>query len=162
VEYSGIFDAPDWEAVAISVLQTATLFCFVMIGLRIVGRRIFAQRDPQDLVVIVLLAEACNLGLTDENAGYWGTVFSMITIFVLGFIVERVPFLRHFMTQKPVLLYQQGALNESAMKKYMLDEGDLNEVARRQGTASYRSFERMILEGDGSISGIKASGPGSG
>ena len=80
-----IFSLPAWNLQILSVVQTATIYCFILLGLKIVGRRVFAQRGPQDLVIIVLVAEASNLGLTPEEAGYWRSICSVATLLVLGY-----------------------------------------------------------------------------
>lgn len=153
LEYTSIFDMPPWGAIGISVLQTVTLFCLILLGLRLAGRRVFAERSPQDLITIVLVAEACNQGLADESAGYWGAFASVITLIVLGILTERIPFLRRLFDQKPVTIYDKGSLNIQAMRKHALDEADLDEAARKQGFSSYQDFNRIDLEGDGKVSG---------
>jgi uncharacterized membrane protein YcaP (DUF421 family) len=158
MQYADILNFPDWSPLALSVLQTATIFFLIMAGLKLVGRRVFAQRGPQDLIIIVLVAEACNLGLTHEDAGYWGTICSVLTLFVLGYLSEKIPLLRHVMDEKPVVVYKDGHLHQAAMRKHMIDEEDLYEVARLEGATSYREFDMMMLEGDGKISAIRRSG----
>jgi uncharacterized membrane protein YcaP (DUF421 family) len=154
MEYMDIFTLPPWETIILSVFQTAAIFCLIMIGLQLIGRRVFAQRGPQDLIIIVLVAEACDLGLSHEDAGFWGSVASVLTLFALGYASERISFIRHLMDKKPVLLFKNGKLHENAMKKNMIDEHDLEEVAREQGRYTYRDFDTMMLEGDGQISAI--------
>jgi uncharacterized membrane protein YcaP (DUF421 family) len=155
MKYADIFTVPDWEPIAVSILQTATIFCLIMIGLQLVGRRVFSQRGPQDLVIIVLVAESCDLGLTHEDAGFWGTIASVLTLFFLGYLTESIPFIRRLLNEKPVILYKDGILQDQAMKKYMVDIEDLEEVAREEGKISYKDFEMMLLEGSGQISAIE-------
>lgn len=156
MQYTTIFTFPSWEHIGLAVLQTTTIFCLVLVGLHVVGRRVFAQRGPQDLILIVLVAEACDLGLAPEEAGYWGTVASVLTLFVLGYVTERVPLLRHLLNEKPIPLYSEGKLHYEAMKKHMIDVEDLEEVAREEGSLSYKDFDVMMLEGDGTISAIRS------
>lgn len=153
LEYSSIFDIPPWSAIGLSVLQTLSLYCIILLGLKLAGRRVFAERSPQDLVTIVLVAEACNQGLADQDAGYWGAFASVITIIILGVLTEKVPAIRHILNQSPVVIYDGETLDRRAMKKHSLGEDDLNEAARKQGFDSYRKFARILLEGDGRISG---------
>lgn len=153
MSYAGIFTVPPLEAIGVSVLQTTLLFCALLIGLRLIGRRVFAEKGPQDLIIIVLVAEACDLGLTDERAGFWGSVASVLTIFLLGYLSERISFLRHLLSQKPLLLYRDDMLEKDTMEKHMIDEDDLDELAREKGFASYKDFEEIVIEGDGQLTG---------
>jgi uncharacterized membrane protein YcaP (DUF421 family) len=152
--YADIFNFPPIESVALSVLQTATLFAFLLVGLKLIGRRVFAERSPQDLIIIVLVAEACDLGLTHEEAGYWGSFFSVITIFFLGYLTERISFLRRFFNPKPIYICRNGIMDEATLKKHMIDNEDLDEAARQHGLPSHKHFIDIVLEGDGRISGI--------
>jgi uncharacterized membrane protein YcaP (DUF421 family) len=153
--YSDIFHFPDWESIGLSVLQATTIFFLVIIGLQIVRRRVFAQRGPQDLIIIVHVAQACDLGLADERAaGYWGAVFSVLTLFLLGYLAERIGPVRRLLNGDPVLLYKNGEVDDVAMKKNMVDIHDLEEVAREKGYLTLEEFESMLLEGDGQISAI--------
>jgi uncharacterized membrane protein YcaP (DUF421 family) len=155
MDYNAIFDFPGWEPILLSVFQTATIYCLIIIGLEIVGRRVFAQRGPQDLIIIVLVAEACDIGLVHEDAGYWGAVASVLTLFILGYLSERIVFVRRLLDEDPVILYRDGELQQGAMKKHMIDVSDLEETARQKGAKSYKEFEFMMLEGDGKISAIR-------
>ncbi|MXS78686.1 DUF421 domain-containing protein [Nitrosomonas sp. JL21] len=150
-----MFFFPAWELLLLSVVQTATVYVFILMGLKIVGRRVFAQRGPQDLVIVALVAEASDLGLTPDEAGYWGSICSVITLLILGYFSERITVIRHFLNPDPIVLYRDGKLDRAMMRKHMVDIEDLNEVAREQGALSYQDFEGMVLEGDGNISAVK-------
>jgi uncharacterized membrane protein YcaP (DUF421 family) len=71
-------------------------------------------------------------------------------------LTEKIPFLRHLLNEKPIPLYSEGKLHYGAMKKHMLDVDDLDEVAREEGSLSYKDFDVMMLEGDGKISAIRS------
>jgi uncharacterized membrane protein YcaP (DUF421 family) len=73
----------------------------------------------------------------------------------LGYLTESIPFIRRLLNEKPVILYKDGILQDQAMKKYMVDIEDLEEVAREEGKISYKDFEMMLLEGSGQISAIE-------
>lgn len=157
MDYTGIFAKPPMDAFFLSSLQTATLFILVLAGLKFVGRRVFGEKSPQDLVLLMLIAEACGFGLADQRAGYWGTVASVLTILVLGWICEKTPFLRQLIEAKPIVLFRDGRLDRKGLEKHMLDESDLDTVAREYGLSTYHEFSKVILEGDGQITGVLAS-----
>lgn len=72
MEYVGILDVPPLRFVLLSIVQTFTLFVAVLLGLKVVGRRVFGEKGPQDLVILVLIAEAASSGLNHQGAGYIG------------------------------------------------------------------------------------------
>ncbi len=108
MEYISIFDPVPWQEVGHTVLQTLTLYWFLLLGIKLVGRRVFGEMGPQDMIVLLLVAEACDLGLTNERAGYWGTVFSVLTILVTGVIVERIAPLRRALEDSAIVVFENG------------------------------------------------------
>lgn len=154
MDYISMFDPIPWAAVGRSVLQTLVIFIIVVGGLRAVGRRVLGERSTQDLVILLLISDASNLGLNDTGSGFWGAIASVLTLLFLGVMADRIPILRHMLGESPVLLYKDGRLFKKRLKKYLVDEADLEHTARAYGVASYKQFSEMTLEGDGTISGV--------
>lgn len=154
MDYSSIFDPVPWKAVGHSVLQTATLYILVMAGLRLVGRRVFGQKSPQDLIVLLLIAESCDLGLTEESAGYWGTLASVVTLLFLVYINDHIPFLASLTNPAPLPLMKGGRLLRETMRQNGVEESDLDGAARQYGLASYKDFSDIMLESSGDITGV--------
>jgi uncharacterized membrane protein YcaP (DUF421 family) len=154
MDYVSILDKPPLDAVALSVIQTAVIFSFVLLGLKVVGRRVFAEQSPQDLIVLLIIAEACDAGLTPQDAGFWGTAASISTILFLGWLCDRLSFLRKAIDGKPVVVFSNGRLDNKVMKKFMIDESDLALAARGYGLETFRQFRIIMLEGDGKITGV--------
>lgn len=159
MDYVSILDRPPLEAVALSVLQTAVVFSFVLLGLKVVGRRVFAEQSPQDLILLLIIAETCNLGLTPQDAGFWGSVASITTILFLGWLCDRLAFLRKAIDGMPVVVFSNGRLDKKVMKKFMIDESDLALAARSYGLETFRQFRIIMLEGDGKITGVVDPAP---
>ena len=153
MDYVSIFDEIPWKMVGLTVIQTFSIYVFVLCGLKIVGRRVFAEMGPQDLILLFLVAEACDVGLTPEEAGYWGTLASVITLLGIVGITERIEFLRKVIENKPVVLFHQGRLLVK-LDKYLINEDELDRAVRKYGFASYRDAEMLILEDDGNISAV--------
>jgi uncharacterized membrane protein YcaP (DUF421 family) len=154
MSYMSILDKPSLEILGLTILQTAVIFCFVLFGLKIVGRRVFGEQSPQDLILLLIVAEACDIGLTPEDAGFWGTMASVSTILLLGWLCDKIVFVRKAIDGKPVIVFSNGHLNKKVMKKFMIDEADLALTARTYGLETFKQFRIIILEGDGKITGI--------
>ena len=78
MDYVTLFQAVPWEPVGVSVVQTVVIYWLVLLGVKLVGRRVFGEMGPQDMVILFLIAESCDLGLTNEEAGFWGSVASVL------------------------------------------------------------------------------------
>ena len=128
-----------------------------LLGLKLVGRRVFGEQGPQDLVILILIAEACNSGLNHQGSGYWGSAASVVTILLLAWLCEKTKVIRHFLEGRPGFLYEGGTLDRTLMEKHMVDETDLELAAREYGLASYHDFNTIVLEGDGAVTGVVGS-----
>jgi uncharacterized membrane protein YcaP (DUF421 family) len=158
MDYATILDMPDWEAVGLSVVQSIVLYLLVLACLKMAGRRMFAEMGAQDFVVLLLVADASNLGLTHTDGGFWASVFSVVTIITLGSIIEHIPLLRHLVAGKPIVLYDKGRLEVAKMKHHKVEIDDLNETARAYGQETYKAFKRIVLESDGELTGVLPRG----
>jgi uncharacterized membrane protein YcaP (DUF421 family) len=153
-EYTSILSPVPWDAVGVSMLQTVVIYWLLLFGLKAVERRVFAEMGPHDLVVLMMIAEAASLGLTVQRAGFWGALGSVLVILLLGAVIERLPQLRGFIANRPVVLYEGGTLQQATLQRYLVDESDLDQVARMYGLPTYKAFECLTLESDGSITGV--------
>lgn len=151
MQYPGLFEMPPLLPVLLSAVQTFLLFIFILVALRFIGRRVFGEQNPQDLITLILLADACGAGLSDARAGFWGSAASVSTILLLGWMMDRIPFVRKLIESGPVILYKNGRLYRKHLERSMIDVPELDTVARRYGLASYQEFSQIVLEGDGEI-----------
>lgn len=149
-----LFDAVPWRAVGVSVVQTALLYWLVLLGLHVVGRRVFGEKGPQDLMILLLIGQATNLGLAPQRAGFWGTVASVLTILLIGAVIERIPRLRDWLEGTPTVLVRAGRVDREAVRRNLVSEDDLTKTARQYGFPDVSAFECMVLEGDGSITAV--------
>lgn len=154
MDYVSMLDVPPLKFVLLSILQTTTLFVLVLLGLKLVGRRVFGEQGPQDLVILILIAEGSSSGLNHQQAGYWGSAASVITILLLGWMCERTKCVRQLLEGRPVYIYEHGVLDRTMMEKHMVDESDLDLAAREYGLPSYHDFSAIVLEGDGAVTGV--------
>ena len=160
MDYVSIFDVPQLKFILLSIFQTITLFVLVLLGLKLVGRRVFGEQGAQDLVILILIAEASSNGLNHQQAGYWGSAASVITILLLGWMCERTKFVRQFLEGRPLFIYERGALDRTLMEKHMVDESDLESAAREYGLASYHDFSTIVIEGNGAVTGVVSTRTG--
>lgn len=145
---------PDPMLLGKVALQTAVALWFILIGLKLVGRRVFGELAPQDLLLIVLVAEAVSTGLVPQEAGFTGSMVSVTVLMLNVWLMESIPQLRSWLESDAVVLYERRKLNREAMARYHISEGDLEKVARDYGHSRIDDFSKLVLEGDGSITGV--------
>ena len=154
--YPSIFDLRSipWGAVGVSALQTFVVYWFAMAGLRLVGRRSIGELGPQDVVLLLLLSEALNAALVVPSAGFWGGLASAAVLLVNLGITERIRPVRRALDGEAVVVLRGGIPLRTVMERYQVDDGDLAKLAREYGVARPEEFEVVVLEGDGSLTGV--------
>jgi uncharacterized membrane protein YcaP (DUF421 family) len=152
-QYVTIFSPIPWDQIGITFIQAFALFWLVLIGLRLVGRRTFSEMGAQEIILLLLISEATDLGITHGKAGFWGSVASVVALLLTVYIVDHLPFLQINMESNPVQIKRDGKLDKELLKKHRIEEEDLQKAARKYGVP-LDAFESLTLEGDGSITGI--------
>lgn len=81
----------------------------------------------------------------------------MIVLLATVGIMERIPPLRRALENRPIMLMEKGQLLQSVIEKNLVESDDLDKVAHDYGMPDHKAFDAMILEGDGSITGVLKS-----
>jgi len=152
-EYVTIFSPIPWAQVGITFIQAFVLFWLLLGGLRLVGRRTFSEMGPQELILLLLISEATDLGITHGNAGFWGSVASIIALLLTVYGVNRIPVLQNKLECKAIVIKQGHQYHEAMLKAHQIQDEDLQRAARQYGVP-LEAFESLTLEGDGRITGI--------
>jgi len=143
------------------VLRAAVLFTFVYLLLRVVGRRELAQMAPIDFVLLIVLGDAIQQGLTQDDYSVTGAMIVITTIAAIQVSVSWFAFrfkrVRHFLEGEPLVLVQDGELLNENLRRARLAPEELAEEARISQVASLSDVAWAILEPSGKISFIPKS-----
>lgn len=143
------------------VIRATVIFFFIFMVTRIGGRRELTTLDPFDLILLVVLGDLVQQGITQSDESVTGTliVISTITLLTVGVSWSSFRFrrLRLVTEGEPIVLVNDGRLVERNLKRERLTRGDVEEGARLQQVASLEEIRWALLEKDGSITVIKKS-----
>jgi uncharacterized membrane protein YcaP (DUF421 family) len=143
------------------VLRAAGAFVFLVILLRVIGRRELSTLEPFDLILLVVIGDLVQQGVTQSDYSFTGIVLSVGTIGVLtvvfSFVTARVPLLRPVLEAGPLIIVQDGKLVEKNLRKERLTPEEIAEEARQQQIASLEDVQWGVLEGSGRMSFIQKS-----
>jgi uncharacterized membrane protein YcaP (DUF421 family) len=143
------------------VIRAAVIFVFVFVVTRVVGRRQLSQLEPFDLILLVVIGDLIQQGVTQSDNSVTGTLIVISTIALLSVAVSWLAFhsspLRRITEGEPIVIVQEGRPVERNMRRERLTMADLQEVARSQQIARIEDIAWAILEDDGRISCIKRS-----
>ena len=138
------------------VLRAAVIFVFLFVLTRIIGKRELSSLQPFDLILLIILGDALQQGLTQDDYSLTGALLVVGTIAVLQVFVSwisyRFPRSRPI---EPVIVLQDGELIESTVKRERLTIEEIAEEARRNQIAHLSEVRFAILETNGQISFIK-------
>jgi uncharacterized membrane protein YcaP (DUF421 family) len=143
------------------VIRATVIFFFIFLVTRIAGRRELSALEPFDLILLVVLGDLVQQGITQSDESVTGTLIVISTITVLSVVVSWVSFrsgkVRLATEGEPIILVQDGQIIERNLRRERLTHGDLEEEARRQQVASVEDIRWAILEKEGTISVIPKS-----
>jgi uncharacterized membrane protein YcaP (DUF421 family) len=140
------------------VIRAAVIFAFVFLVTRIVGRRQLSQLEPFDLILLVVIGDLVQQGVTQSDESVTGALIVIATIALLSGAVSWISFrsraLRLITEGEPIVLVQDGRVIERNMHRERITREDIEEQARQQQIASVSDLRWAILEDDGRISFI--------
>jgi uncharacterized membrane protein YcaP (DUF421 family) len=143
------------------VIRATVVFFFIFLITRIAGRRELSSLEPFDVILLVVLGDLVQQGITQSDESVTGTLIVISTVALLSvgvsWISFRSPKARLVTEGEPIVLVQDGQVIERNLRRERLTRGDLEEEARQQQNSSLADVRWAILEKDGSISFIPRS-----
>lgn len=140
------------------VLRTIIIYFFLIVGLRIAGKRELAQLNPFDLVVLLLLSNTVQNAVIGEDNSITGGIIGASTLFIINYVMVRVLYghqkLDQLIEGEADILVDNGKINHERLKEELITIAELQVAAHKQGIASLDEVERAILEPGGAISFI--------
>jgi uncharacterized membrane protein YcaP (DUF421 family) len=144
------------------VLRGIVVFAFLLVLTRIIGRRELSSLQPFDLILLIILGDAVQQGLTQDDYSLTGAVLAVGTIAVLQVFVSwlgyRFPRMRPVLEGTPIIVVQDGEVIERNLKRERLSIDEVREEARVQGIPHLADVRWGVLETNGQISFIKKTG----
>jgi uncharacterized membrane protein YcaP (DUF421 family) len=138
------------------VLRALVLFAGVYILLRVVGRRELAEMEPVDFILLIVLGDAIQQGLTQDDYSVTGALTTIFTIaaiqVVLGYTAFRSKRVRTILEGEPVVLIEDGRVIEKNLRRARIAEDELAEEARLSQVASLSDIAWAVLETSGKVS----------
>jgi uncharacterized membrane protein YcaP (DUF421 family) len=144
------------------VLRAAFAFFFVLFVTRIVGRRELSSMQPFDLILLVMIGDLVQQGVTQNDFSVTGLVLAAGTIAMLTVVVSygnfKIPFLRPMLDGEPVIVVQDGEPIKRNLDRNRITIDELRAAARLDGISTLTDVEWAVLETGGQISFIRRRG----
>jgi uncharacterized membrane protein YcaP (DUF421 family) len=140
------------------VLRAAVIFVFLFVLMRLVGRRELSTMEPFDLILLVVIGDLVQQGVTQQDFSVTGAVLAASTIGVLAVGLSwanyRFPRLRPVLEGRPTVLVEDGRPIEGNLKRERITMEELVAQARLQQIDSIDQVRWAVLETSGEVSFI--------
>ena len=140
------------------VLRAAFAFAFIFFLTRIVGRRELSSLEPFDLIMLIVLGDLVQQGVTQSDYSITGLVLAAGTIALMQVLVSYLSFrfrrLRPLLEGEPIVLVENGRVLERNLARERLTREEVLEQARQSQIGSFDQIRLAVLETSGQISFI--------
>ena len=140
------------------VLRSVAVYVFMVLAIRLFGKKELSQISTTDLVFLVLISNSVQNAMVGPNTSLLGGITAATVLFILNYTLKIVMFrskgIKNMIEGKPVILIYDGKLNVKNMHEESINMDELEEAVRQHGIESYKNVKLAILEVDGNISVI--------
>lgn len=142
--------------VAEKILRPIIVYLFLVLGLRLAGKRELAQLNPFDLVVLLTLSNTVQNAIIGDDNSVTGGIIGAATLLLVNYLVVRFLFrhekLDRFIEGDATVLIDNGVILEDRLTKELLSIQDLQAAAHKQGFGDLREVDHATLDPSGTIS----------
>ena len=139
-------------------IRTIIMYFFVVLMLRLLGKRQIGELEPSELVVTIVISEVAALPISDVSAPLSNSLVAIFLLLflevVLSFSAFKCLWARKLFYGTPSVFYEKGKINQKEMKKQRFNLNDLMECVRNTGMTSLSDVDFVIMETNGNVSVI--------
>lgn len=140
-----------WEL----VVRGLVVYFFLILLLRLTGKRQIGQLSPFDLVLLLILSDAVQNSMNAGDNSLIGGLISATTLIVINYLVGLVTFkskkLEAIIEGRPQVIIHEGKLFEDVMNDAKLTRQELDSTLRQAGYFDIKEVKLAILENNGSL-----------
>ena len=141
------------------VLRAAIAYVFIVFMLRIIGRRELSTLAPSDIVLLVVMGDLIQNGVTQSDQSVTGIFLAVSTLAVLTVAMSLVSYksrrAQALIQGAPLILVEEGRAVDQNLRSERLNLDDVAEEARLQGIETIDEIKWCVLETSGNMSFIK-------
>lgn len=144
--------------IAEKILRPIIVYVFLIVGLRLSGKRELAQLNPFDLIVLLTLSNTVQNAIIGEDNSVTGGIIGAASLLAINYLVVRFLYdhrkIEQIVEGSPDVLIENGKLHEHKLKKELITKQELAAAARKQGFDSLSEVHQCVLEPGGTLSFI--------
>src|SRR5215467_4063542 len=137
------------------ILRPIIVYAFLVVSLRLSGKRELVQLNPFDLVVLLTLSNTVQNAIIGEDNTVTGGLIGATSLLVVNYLVVRFVYdhrkLERFIEGDCNILIDNGKLQDRALKHELITIPQLEAAARKQGFETLSEVQRCVLEPGGTL-----------
>ena len=141
--------------IAEKILRPMLVYVFLVVALRVFGKRELAQLNPFDLVVLLSLSNTVQNAIIGNDNSLSGGLIGALALLAINYLVVRFLFrhrrLDEILEGEPTVMIEDGCVKNEALAKELLTTAELMTVLHRQGFETVEEVERCVLEPGGTF-----------
>ena len=138
------------------IFRSAAIYLFMIIALRVFGKKELSQLNTADVILILLISNAVQNAMVGNNTSLGGGILAASVLFLINYCLKRLmfnyKFFSDFMQEKPEILIHNGILDFRTLSKLKISNDELKEAMREHGVENFEDVKLAMLEIDGNIS----------
>ena len=157
---------PDWHAmflpdvtIAEKILRPILVYLFLIIGLRLAGKRELAQLNPFDFIVLMTLSNTVQNAIIGNDNSISGGIIGATTLLAINYWVVRLVRgnrkLQRVLEGRADILIRNGQIQKDHCDRELISKAELVAAAHKQGISSLHDVDYAVLEPTGTISFIQ-------
>lgn len=140
----------------ISLIRALVLYSFLILAVRLMGKRQIGEMEPSEFVVAMLLADLASVPMQNNAISLFSGLVPILAVLALELILaalcmKAIP-LRRLFCGKPVILIENGRIVQENLRRTRLNPDELTGQLREQGIMDLSTVQYAILETNGKIS----------
>ena len=143
------------------ILRSVAVYLFMVIALRIFGKKELSQLNTADIILILLLSNSVQNAMVGNNSSLLGGITAAIALFSINFIFKKImlnsKFIKGLVQDKPEILIHDGKIDFKTLAKLNITSEELQEAMREHGVEFYKDVKLAMFEIDGNISVISGN-----
>lgn len=142
-------------------LRSVAVYFFMIIALRIFGKKELSQLNTADVILILLISNSVQNAMVGANTSLYGVIIAAFSLFLINSIFKKVmlksKFIKELVQDKPEVLIHNGKIEFKTLARLGITSEELEEAMREHGIEYYKDVKLAMFEIDGNISIISGN-----
>lgn len=138
------------------LFRTSAVYLFIILAIRLFGKKELAQLSIVDFVFILLISNAVQNAMVGPDTSLTGGLMAASSLFLINFVLKKLMYyfkpVGKILQGEPILLVYKGKIKYENLKHADISLDELNAVIREHGVEDIEKVDLAILEVDGNIS----------